>query len=405
MAYDGQRLSPDGTAIAYNPLAPAFSFDFTNYVSWGNYRGGRAGAIWLTTLPSLDSTEIPHEQAADFSPVFLGGKVYFLSGRHGRVGVFAYDPATKAVTEVWHNDTDSDVRSLSSDGQTLVFDRLGELYTLTPGGTPQRVQADVAGDLPDVRARILSVSDEIENVGVSPTGLRAVVEAHGEILTVPLKHGSMRNLTNTPGVMEREPAWSPDGQSVAYFSGRSRPHYALHVASQTGAREDGPMAVRKYKLAAEPAYYFAPLWSPDSKKVAFTDNRLNTYVLDLATGKLTRVGEPDVFGGFHPGDPRHGLVPGLEVAGLPAIRRQPHARADALRRSRDRLGDATHRLHGRQHQSGFRSRWEVPLLPGEQQRRGDRVLYRHDLGRVPADLVDLRPRPRTLDGLAHRTGK
>ncbi|HSZ51200.1 MAG TPA: PDZ domain-containing protein [Caulobacteraceae bacterium] len=296
MAYDG-RLSPDGTAIAYNPLAPAFSFDFTNFVAWGNYRGGRAGTIWLTTLPGLNSTQIPHEQAADFSPVFLGGRVYFLSGRHGRIGVFAYDPATKAVSEVWRNDTDSDVRSLSSDGQTLVFDRLGELYTLTPGGAPQRVQAQVAGDLPDVRARILNVSDEVENVGVSSTGLRAVVEAHGEILTVPLKHGSMRNLTNTPGVMEREPAWSPDGQSVAYFSDEGG-LYALHVASQTGAREDGPMAVRKYKLAPEAAYYFSPLWSPDSKKIAFTDNRLNTYVLDLATGKLTHVGEPDVFGGF-----------------------------------------------------------------------------------------------------------
>jgi tricorn protease len=211
MAFDG-RMSPDGAEIAYNPLGPAFSFDFTNYVSWGNYKGGRAGAIWITTLPGLDSVEIPHEQAADFSPVFLSGKIYFLSGRHGRIGVFAYDPATRAVSEVWRNDTDSDIRSLSSDGQTLVFDRLGELYTLTPGSAPQRVQVDVAGDLPDVRSRMLNVADEIENVNVSPTGLRAVVEAHGEILTVPLKHGAMRNITNTPGAMEREPAWSPDGQ-------------------------------------------------------------------------------------------------------------------------------------------------------------------------------------------------
>jgi tricorn protease len=296
MAYSGQ-MSPDGTAIAYNPLAPAFSFDFTSYVAWGNYRGGRAGTIWITTLPGLDSVEVPHEQAADFSPVFLGGKVYFLSGRHGRIGVFAYDPSTKAVSEVWRNDTDSDVRSLSSDGQTLVFDRLGELYTLAPGGAPQRVSVEVAGDLPDVRERILNVADEITNVGVSPTGLRAVVEAHGEILTVPVKHGAIRNLTNTPGVMEREPAWSPDGQSVAYFSDESG-LYALHVASQTGARPDGPMAVRKFKLAPEAAYYFAPLWSPDSRKIAFTDNRLNTYVLDIATGRLARVGEPDAFGGF-----------------------------------------------------------------------------------------------------------
>jgi tricorn protease len=296
MAYSGQ-MSPDGTAIAYNPLAPAFSFDFTSYVAWGNYRGGRAGTIWITTLPGLDSAQIPHEAAADFSPAYLGGKIYFLSGRHGRVGVFAYDPATKTVAEVWHNDTGSDVRTLATDGQTLIFDRLGELYTLQPGGTPQRLAVEVAGDLPDVRPRILDVADEIESVAVSPTGLRAVVEAHGEILTVPLAHGGVRNLTHSPGVMEREPAWSPDGQSVAYFSDESG-LYALHVASQTGARADGPAAVRKFKLESEPAYYFAPLWSPDSKKIAFTDNRLMTYVLDVTTGKLSHVGEPDVFGGF-----------------------------------------------------------------------------------------------------------
>jgi tricorn protease len=296
MAFAGQ-MSPDGGAIVYNPLPPAFSFDFTSFVAWGNYRGGRAGTIWITTLPGLDSVEIPHEAAADFSPVYLGGKVYFLSGRKGRIGVFAFDPATKAVSEVWRNDGGSDVRSLSTDGHTLVFDRLGELYTLEPGGAPQRVVVDVAGDLPDVRPRILDVSDEVTNVAVSPTGLRAVVEAHGEILTVPLKHGPTRNLTNTPGVMEREPAWSPDGQSVAYFSDESG-LYALHVASQTGARAEGPTAVRKYRLEPDAAYYFAPLWSPDSKKIAFTDNRLITYVLDLTTGKLSHVGEPDVFGGF-----------------------------------------------------------------------------------------------------------
>lgn len=290
MAYAGQ-LSPDGARIAYNPMAPAFAFNFNNYVAWGNYRGGQASTIKITSLSGLDTVEVPHQAAADLSPVWARGKLYFLSARGGPMSVYSYDPTSKAVALVYRN-TGPEIRSLASDGQSLIFDRLGELYTLEPGSEPKLVSVDVTGDMPDVRARILKVGDEVQNVAVSPTGLRAVVEAHGEILTVPVKKGPIRNLTNTPGVMEREPAWSPDGQSIAYFSDESG-LYALHVSSQTGEGK-----AKKYPLAAEPAYYFHPVWSPDSKKIAFFDNRLNTYVLDLATGKLTAAGQPDVWGGF-----------------------------------------------------------------------------------------------------------
>ncbi len=295
MAFAGE-FAPDGKAIAYTPLAPAFSFDFTTYTSWGNYKGGRAGTIWVTSLPGLDSVQIPHEEMADFSPTYANGKIYFLSARRGPVSVFSYDPGAKAVAEVYRN-TGPDIRSLSSDGRTLVFDRLGELFTLEPGGQPQRVNVDVVGDMPDVRPRILNVADQVETVAISPTGLRAVVEAHGEILTAPAKKGPMRNITNTPGVMEREPAWSPDGQSIAYFSEEGG-LYALHIAAQNGARNTGATPVRKIALAAEPAYYFKPIWSPDSRKVAFYDNRLNTWMVDLTTGRAVKVGQPDAFGGF-----------------------------------------------------------------------------------------------------------
>ncbi|MDP8912186.1 MAG: PDZ domain-containing protein [Pseudomonadota bacterium] len=291
LAFSG-KLSSDGSTIAYNPFAPAFSFDFTSYTAWGNYRGGRAGSIWLTRLDGLDSVQVPHEGAADLSPVWMADKLYFLSARKGPMSIFVYDPASRSVSEVYRNTGPSDIRSLATDGATLIFDRLGELYTLVPGGQPQRLAIEVAGDMPDVRSRIVSVADQVQNVRISPTGIRAVVEAHGDIMSVPAKEGVLRNVTNSPGVMEREPAWSPDGQSIAYFSDESG-LYALHVAPQTGASTK----TRKYKLAAEPAYYFKPLWSPDSKKIAFRDNRLLTWMLDLTSGKLTKVGE-DVFGGF-----------------------------------------------------------------------------------------------------------
>ena len=144
-----------------------------------------------------------------------------------------------------------------------------------------------------MRPSIKNVSAEIDHAAISPTGLRAAIEAHGEILTVPAKPGGpTRNITNTPGVMERSPAWSPDGQSIAYFSDESG-LYALHVAAQTGAA-----AVKKFPLVPEPVYYFAPKWSPDSKRIAFHDNRLNIYLLEVSTGKLSVINDKNVYGGF-----------------------------------------------------------------------------------------------------------
>ena len=295
MAYQGQ-LSPDGTRIAYSPLPPAFGFDYTSFVSWGNYRGGRAGTLWLTTLPGLDSVQIPHEQASDFSPVWSGRKLYFLSGRRGHIGIFSYDPATNRVDEALHNDG-PDIRSLAADGNMLIYDQLGEIHLFdTTGGGTRRVPIEIAADLPEVRRYIKNVAAEIEHAAISPTGLRAAVEAHGEILTVAVKAGPVRNITNTPGVMERSPAWSPDGESIAYFSDESG-LYALHVASQQGAGKPGS-AVRKFPLAPEPAYYFAPQWSPDSKRIVFHDNRLHMYLLDTVSGKLDVVVGKDAFGGF-----------------------------------------------------------------------------------------------------------
>lgn len=295
-AFEG-AFSPDGSRIAYTPLGPGSAFNFTSYVSWGNYHGGLAPTIWITTLPGLASVQVPHEVSADYSPAWADGKLYFLSARKGATSVYSYDAGSKAVAVVYAN-SGPDIHTLGSDGHTLVFDRMGELYTMEPGGQPHLVDVDVTGDMPDVRPHFVKVASEIQDIALSPTALRIAIEAHGEILTVPAKNGLVRNLTNSPGVMERGPAWSPDGQSIAFFSEEpgadGKPGlYHLHVVSQTGAG-----AVKKFALAQEPAYYFDAVWSPDSKLITFNDNRLRRYLLDTTTGKLTQIGEGNVFGGF-----------------------------------------------------------------------------------------------------------
>jgi tricorn protease len=119
------------------------------------------------------------------------------------------------------------------------------------------------------------VGSKIMAARISPTGARALFEARGEIFTVPAEKGDVRDLTNTPGVAERDPSWSPDGKLIAYFSDESG-EYQLHLRAQNGL---GPAT--KIPLEDPPAFFYEPAWSPDSKKIAYTDNRLNVWYIDL----------------------------------------------------------------------------------------------------------------------------
>jgi len=278
MASSG-KFSADGKYFAYSPVSGASPFNYSTYVAWRNYRGGLASSVWIVDMATLDVMKVPRERSNDFNPFWVDKQVYFLSDRNGPISLFRFDPATKAVTEVVKNDG-ADIRSASAGPGGIVYDRFGELFLYdTASGQTHQITVDVSADLPEVRPRLSPADRDIQNYGISPTGVRALFEAHGDIFTVPAKESSTRDITNTPGVMEREPAWSPDGQSIAYFSDDSG-QYALHISSQTGGGE-----VRKFPLASDSTYYFHPLWSPDSKLIAFHDNKMQIWMLDTTTRK------------------------------------------------------------------------------------------------------------------------
>ena len=274
---DGASLSPDGSHVAYVPH-PKWQ------PAWKRYQGGQTTPIWIADLRDSRVEKVPRENSNDFNPLWVGDTVYFLSDRNGPVSLFAYDTKTKQVSEAVKNDG-LDFKSAAAAPGAIVIEQFGalKLFDITSRQL-KPINVRVEGDLTQVRPHFLKVDPKrIHNFGISPTGARAVMEAWGEIFTVPSDKGDIRNLTHTPAVAERDPAWSPDGKSIAYFSDASG-EYNLEIRDQSGLGE-----VKKINLGNPPSFFYSPLWSPDGKKITYSDKRLNVWYVDVEKGTPVKV--------------------------------------------------------------------------------------------------------------------
>ena len=300
-AYQG-KISPDGRHVAYR---------MNN--SWDeerrNYRGGQNRPIWIVDLKSYDLETTPNGTATDLvvaqagaprgsahfapnnpesknmDPVWVGNDaVDFISDRDGVANVWSYDTKTKKLTQLT-SFSDFDVKALdaASDGGAIVFEQAGNIHLMEKGGKDHVVNITATGDFPWMMAQWKDVTTNMTNMTLSPTGKRIAVEARGEIFTIPAERGDIRNLTNSSASAEREPAWSPDGKSLSYFSDRSG-EYALYIEAA-----DGLTPPREIKIPTTGHFYTAA-WSPDGKRIMFHDTNLKLWVVDVATGQAKVVG-------------------------------------------------------------------------------------------------------------------
>jgi len=274
-AYMG-KISSDGSHIAYRMNS-----------SWDeerrNYRGGQNKPIWIVDTKTYDLVTPPFTNSKDTDPVWVGRSVYFLSDRDGISNVWSFDTGNKQLRQVTRF-TDFDVKSIDAGAGGVVFEQAGRIHALDPAnGRSRTIDIVATGDFPWMMPKWEDVSSRVTNMAISPTGRRAVVEARGEIFTIPVEKGDTRNLTRSTGAADRAPAWSPDGNFISYFSDKSG-EYRLVIAPQ-----DGITPPREIELA-NPKHYYTPSWSPDSKKILFTDTDLKVWVVDVATGAAKTVG-------------------------------------------------------------------------------------------------------------------
>lgn len=271
-------ISGDGTWLAYTPHSH-------DYRTWKRYRGGMASDLWLFNLKTLESKQMTDFEGTDSLPMWQGDSVYYLSdaGPEHRLNIWVFDTKSGERKQLTKFDVD-DCRWPSigpgPDGAgEIVLQNGSHLYLVSlPGGVATAIDITIPGDRPKIRPRTVDAGQWFQAIDLSPSAKRIAVEARGDIWTIPAKNGSPRNLTRTSGVAERDPAWSPDGRWLAYFSDATG-EYELYLAQSDGAGEI------KQLTKDGKCFRFSPIWSPDSKQIYFCDKTGAMFLHGIESGE------------------------------------------------------------------------------------------------------------------------
>ena len=274
--------SPDGRRLAYEEVSTHMFPPWEEASMWRHYRGGRTHPISVMNLADQSVEKLPWTNSNDSFPMWVGDTIYFVSDRNHTSNLFSYKFGAKQVTQLTNHD-DFDIMTASASDDAVVYEQAGYIHLVdVKTGKSRKLDIEVTGDLPWARPQFKKVSSMIRNAKLSPGGNRAAFEARGEIFTVPAAKGDYRNLTQSSGAHDRDPAWSPDGSKLAWLSDASG-EYQLMLGEPMGLTE--PKAIP----LPSTAFYSDPTWSPDGSRILIQDNHRNLWIIETANGTAGKI--------------------------------------------------------------------------------------------------------------------
>jgi len=263
-------LSPDGKKICFTPVDREFR-------NWKRYKGGRATDLWIYDLEKNSSEPITDFAGTDQLPVWYNNQIFFASDRDLKLNIYRYDLKTKETRQITQH-ADFDVMWPSGENGQLVYENGGFLYKVNlETGLSEKIEVSIHFDNPNLLPYFKNVSADIHSYSVSPTGKRALFDARGDIFSVPAENGITENLTNTQGIREIYPNWSPDGKYIAYYSDATGEYEIYLLENKKGATP-------RQLTFGSTAWKYDSEWSPDSRYLLFFDRSLKLKLLDVQTG-------------------------------------------------------------------------------------------------------------------------
>ena len=285
------RWDQSGERLAYIDFGPAYNGLYGGSAGWRGYRGGTSPSIRILDSASETVQMIEGERVNDLNPLWLGDQLVFISDRHDkRFNLFSYDPESESLERLT-DQVDWDIRWADVHANQVVFEAGGRLHQLDlANGEVSTLDIRIQPDLPQAQPGWREVRGNIQSARISPNGHRVVITARGEVFTVPVEHGSTRNLTTSDGVREYTALWSPAGDRVAWVV-ESLDGQRLVIADQSGLGD-------RQAFELGPDFYQLRLWDADNGRILFTDNRLRLHVIDTSNGRVREIARNARQGGF-----------------------------------------------------------------------------------------------------------
>ncbi len=282
--------SPDGNQIAYNRIS-------RENRTWKRYKGGMAQDIWLYDFGANTTEQITDWVGTDNYPMWQGRTIYFTSDRGGNLQIWAHDLDSGKDRQLTHH-SEYDVKFPSQGPGAIVYECGGWLWVLDLK-TEKNTKLKIAlfSDNVTARSKLKTVDKLIDGGGIGPDANRAVFSARGDVFTVPAEKGPVRNLTQTPGIRERAPVWSPDGKQIAYLSdaGRTdkpRSGYEVYLRPADGKGTETQLTDKDF------AWPQSLVWSPDSKYLLLNDAAMNLWLITADGGKIKKI-DQGIAGAIH----------------------------------------------------------------------------------------------------------
>ena len=272
-----QRNGP-GVVIGRNSFDPA---------RWKRYRGGRTGSLWIDRAGDGEFLELVRLAGNLADPMWIGGRIYFLSDHEGVGNIYSVTPTGAALTRHTRH-RDFYARFASTDGRRVVYHCGADLWLFVPrANTAAKVVVELPSSRPQRQRRFHSPGRFVESIDLHPQGHSLAVTVRGGAYTMPLWEGAPTRHGPVSAARQRLTSWLSDGQRIVTVTDEAGEE-ALALR-----RADGGEVARRQKVkliqgdlgrvrTVDPAPGGGDL-------VAVTNHRHEVLVVDVGRGTITQI--------------------------------------------------------------------------------------------------------------------